>query len=858
MASTGGSAITKWQYAQKSKPSGGSYGSWGGWQDVSGTSTAMPSTTVSSLTNGTEYKFKVRAVNGTDSGAASPESDAATPSTKPPAPSKPSVAAGDKSVTLSGASVASTGGSAITKWQYAQKSKPSGGSYGSWGGWQDVSGTSTAMPSTTVSSLTNGTEYKFKVRAVNARGDGAESPESDAATPLRQTGGSNPPPPSTTPPATLTASAVKETTATLSIEGHTGNWWYKRDGSGAECTGVDADTATANLSGLIGGASYVYKAYGNKDCTTELTADDTDAEFSTVGLTAGSITANGATLRIANWTASWWYEGNQQGAQCTSVGANTANAALSDLTADAEYTYRAYSATGCDPAAEIADVDFRTLATVLDGARDTVRKVLNRTLAAVGTRTLTSALGNIGTRLADDAPGTGLTLAGQQVPMHADIALTGSADGSCTDGGTGRHSFSQAGARPVEPECGTEINRAVESDELFRTSAFNMLLGTEPGKAGEVSAGPLWALWGRGDFGNFDGRPEPGTSYSGEMRTGWLGFDGRAGPWVAGIAVSHGKSETEYDFDSGGGIDGRGRLETELTAVYPYGRWTLPDGLELQGVVGVGSGKARHQPEEGMDETSPLSMRMVSTGVRHALPAPGEVDLALRADASLVRMEMGDGPKLVSGVSANSWRLRAGLEASRHFELKDGVALELFAEAAGRRDGGTGVTGTGLEVAGGMRYTAPRLQIEARGRWLAVHSEKGARERGVSVTARVGPGARGRGLSLSLNPRWGADTGRAEALWQDGMPHRAGDEDGGVDAGALDARIGYGFTPEPGSLLTPFAEMGLSEGDSQRIRLGTRFEARRGALALELSAEHRESGGAPPENGARLDVRLRF
>ena len=48
-------------------------------------------------------------------------------------------------------------------------------------------------------------------------------------------------------------------------------------------------------------------------------------------------------------------------------------------------------------------------------------------------------------------------------------------------------------------------------------------------------------------------RPEPGAGYTGGMRTGWLGFDGRAGPWVAGVAVPHGESGTEYDFDAGAG-----------------------------------------------------------------------------------------------------------------------------------------------------------------------------------------------------------------------------------------------------------------------------------------------------------------
>ncbi len=137
---------------------------------AAGTSTAA----LNDLLGSTNYTWAAYSAADCPSGKKFASEDfTTTAAVAPPAPSKPSVAAGDKSVTLSGASVASTGGSAITKWQYAQKSKPSGGSYGSWGNWQDVSGTSTAMPSTTVSSLTNGTEYKFKVRAVNGTDSGA-------------------------------------------------------------------------------------------------------------------------------------------------------------------------------------------------------------------------------------------------------------------------------------------------------------------------------------------------------------------------------------------------------------------------------------------------------------------------------------------------------------------------------------------------------------------------------------------------------------------------------------------------------------------------------------------------------------
>ena len=709
----------------------------------------------------------------------------------------------------------------------------------------------------------NGTEAQFRLRFKNASGYG---PWSDV---LKGTPG----------PETLAADAITHNSATLTLSkyegwGHPdnasrearGDWSYKYTSpAGGQCTNVAKTSGTgADVTGLVANTSYTFAAYSGSGCsTTALATADAFPTLPpkpakpTVAVNNGEFTLSSSVTGGDAAILKWQYvekAGNGTFETVWKDISNTSkdlNHAVSGLEAGSyQFKVRAVNASGNGPESDASDATGPRVTspppgggpaagpgTALDRARDAVRRVLNRTLAAVGTRTLTSALGNIGARLADGAPGAGLTLAGEAVPVGAGVAPAGGADGSCAAGG---------------PGCGAADGRAVGWGELFRTSAFSMPLGAAPGAAGAASAGPLWSLWGRGDFGSFEGRPEPGGRYSGDLRTGWLGFDGRAGPWVAGIAVSRGESETDYGV--GGGIDGLGRLETELTAVYPYGRWTLADGLELRGVVGGGTGEARHHPEGGAAETSDLSMRMASAGVRRALPAPGGLDLAARADMSVVRLEIGDGPAFISGVSADSWRLRAGLEASRRFALEGGAALAPFAEAAGRRDGGDGLTGMGLEVAGGVRYTAPRLQVEARGRWLAAHSEEGARERGVSVTARVGPGAQGRGLSLSLSPRWGADTGAA-ALWRDGMPGRPGDA---AESGALDARVGYGFAPAPAGLLTPFAEMGLSGGEDRRLGIGTRFEARPAGLSLELSGERRESGGAAPDHGVLLDVRLRF
>ena len=490
------------------------------------------------------------------------------------------------------------------------------------------------------------------------------------------------------------------------------------------------------------------------------------------------------------------------------------------------FTWRADDADANRAHGDAAILTFRV--TVDDPRAALVKRAVRRTLAAVAQRSVTSALDNIGARFAASTPPTGLTLAGHTVPLGVSGAVR--EDGA-----------------PVT------WSRTVEAAELVDTSAFSLALGAAERPVAGAPEPLLWSVWGRGDLGAFAGRPEPGMRYEGALRTAWLGFDVRAVPWVAGLAVSHGTSEADYRFDSGAD-SGQGRLETSLTALYPYGRWTPLDGLELRGVVGAGRGEAGHRIEDGPRETSVLSMLMASAGARHELPALAGIDLAVRADGSLARLATEDGPDIVDGLIADSWRLRAGLEASRRIALGGDTALELFVEAAARQDGGDGLEGTGLEVAGGLHLTATWLHLEARGRLLAAHSGDGAEERGVSVTARVGPGSHGRGLSLTLSPRFGDGTDGAYALWRDELPTAA--EVSGRTAAAVDARIGYGVGLAPHGLLTPFAEAGLAGQDGRRLRVGTRFEASH--VNLMLAGEHRESGAAEPEQAIRLDLSLSY
>lgn len=470
-----------------------------------------------------------------------------------------------------------------------------------------------------------------------------------------------------------------------------------------------------------------------------------------------------------------------------------------------------------------------------DPNRARVQEAVKRALAAVARRAMASTLDNIGARFGDIGM-SGLSLAGQRVSLQ-DLAVEDHGSGFCT--------------AVRSPTCAAVAwGRSMTARELFAQSGFSVHLGGSENGLSDPSA-TLWSVWGRGDLGTFAGRGDARQRYDGELRTGWLGIDARAGSWVAGLAVSHGEGDADYNF-AGDGLPGKGRLDTKLTAIYPYGRWKLGDSLELHGVAGVGTGDARHKPQDGETESGDLSMHMASVGIRRAFPELAGMALAMRADASVTRIETDDGPDDIHRLSADSWRLRAGMEASRHFELERDAAFEPFLEAAFRQDGGDGLDGSGVELAGGLRYVAPRMFIEARGRWLATHSDEGAQEQSVSLTARAGPGADGRGLFIALNPRWGAATGGAKTLWNEEMANPQGP----VNKGTMDAQLGYGFVVPAQGVLTPFVEAGLAGDDHRRLRLGTRFEASREALRLELVGERSENETARPEHALRLDLRL--
>ena len=165
---------------------------------------------------------------------------------------------------------------------------------------------------------------------------------------------------------TLSADMITATGARLQIANRTSSWYYKADKAPHNTCSSSQTGSFVTLTGLSASTSYTYKAYSDSTCMTEITSATTDAEFNTtavvtVTLTASARTQTGATLTLANHSAVWWYKRTgPTGGTCTSRTAAQTTAALTGLTKGTNYTYKAYSKTGCGAADVIATAMFST------------------------------------------------------------------------------------------------------------------------------------------------------------------------------------------------------------------------------------------------------------------------------------------------------------------------------------------------------------------------------------------------------------------------------------------------------------------------------------------------------------------
>jgi hypothetical protein len=146
---------------------------------VNGLAPSPTNTVVTGLVNGTAYNFVVRAINARGSSFDSAPSNVVVPATTAVAPTIGAASPGSAQATVNWTTPVSNGGSPITGYEV-----------------QVMTGTGTptaigtprpagaAATNLVVTGLTNGTAYRFQVRALNAVGAGPYSALSTAVTPV--------------------------------------------------------------------------------------------------------------------------------------------------------------------------------------------------------------------------------------------------------------------------------------------------------------------------------------------------------------------------------------------------------------------------------------------------------------------------------------------------------------------------------------------------------------------------------------------------------------------------------------------------------------------------------------------------
>ena len=238
---SGGAALTHYEYEQDGS------GTW------TSTGSKAPSYTVTGLTNGQTYTFKVRAVNSAGPSAASGSRTATPTTTEPEAPESLSFTPGNGQVTLRWRAPTNDGGQSITHYEYEQDGS---------GTWISTGGTATSH---TVTGLNNGQTYMFRVRAVNALGSGAVV--TLEATPSPSTGGGGGGGPRQTAPSAprnLLAEGgdgqVKLTWEAPERDGGSEirDYQYRIDGKGRWISIGSTDT-THTVTGLVNGTAYVFE-----------------------------------------------------------------------------------------------------------------------------------------------------------------------------------------------------------------------------------------------------------------------------------------------------------------------------------------------------------------------------------------------------------------------------------------------------------------------------------------------------------------------------------------------------------------------------------------------------------------------
>ena len=474
-----------------------------------------------------------------------------------------------------------------------------------------------------------------------------------------------------------------------------------------------------------------------------------------------------------------------------------------------------------------------------DSLAGSARAILSGTGSAIGSRVETSR--------SDTGPGFSFGIFNRFMP-----------DGTATTDNSAlkqREAIMGFNAKKDLLDSTWNANSSREVDFNFKLPSLDSLLANNFSRTLNGNGGiGSWSIWGTVDAQNFEG-----LGYEGSANSMFLGLDVQSNEcWLFGVTVARNSSESDYSWGTA-----TQTLETNLTTILPYFSYEPVDGkTSVWGVVGRGSGDADTTVVNATDQSSDLSLNMGMFGGRREFAKAGSLQLAFRGDVAFANLETGEGNGAIDELAAGVNRVRAGIEGSFAVDTGNGGKVTPFGELAFRNDGGDGLTGNGVEVAGGVRIDTNSLTIEARGRFLATHSADDFSESGVSLMLNFNPSNDENGLSFSLSPQWGTSADSNSMLWTEtaNVSVAQGNVFGAGNGLSLTSKLGYGFQLNHGKfLLTPYVDVQDTAMYGKTVMIGTQLKQLvTGSRTMNMSMFFNASDDSVDQIAPKLGVEARI
>ena len=522
--------------------------------------------------------------------------------------------------------------------------------------------------------------------------------------------------------------------------------------------------------------------------------------------------------------------------------------------------------------------------------------ILSEIARAIADQNISAIVGRV-ERARTQPNGTGFNFAGQQMLFGGNANANGGANAgnsmsSTLDGMITTHAQSLADdTLDMKTLLGnSDFSIVIPAQSGIQSGYESALVGNETGislispiSQTNYAAAPIpgtLTFWGSGDYRNLSGEDKEQTlDWDGDLFSLHLGVDAHiTAESIGGVALSW--SEGEIDYNDGS----KKTYDTSMTSINPYFAWANEYG-EVWMTAGYGEGELERDDGTGTTSTNDLSMQTFAIGGNSILLQRGADTLRVKGEISQSMLEV-DANKDGSGLSemeVDANRARLSLESTNSITRANGARTDRKVELGARHDGGDGVTGTGIELALGLRHvSAAGLSVEGKIRGLLGHKGD-INEWGISGTIKQSAGADGQGFSFALSPGYGDDASDLQRLWEHGLDADGNatgnassgttDADGNADpdytartraySARLDARIGYGvngFTAPSwlgtgSGLLTPYTSMTLSD-DSNRYRLGVQWKLGE-RIDLDLVGEREDATNAD-DNKILLKGEFRF